>query len=247
MTNVNFESNWVNQDSFTGQQSVMLGDLLDQGFDIQWHDVINEVGLWNTDYESRLIRIFTSHFWYREINSVVPARWRMMVNRHLYLILPYYNKLYESFDIKYNPLNTADMHTETTLAKTGDHTQNTDQTQNTDTSGDQSTDTTTRSLYSDTPQTQLQGIEDYASNITDGVSGTTANSTATSLEKTVGLITANDSTMDTFISDVLGHSGILPSTALRDYRNSLLNVDLMFVAEFEQFFSNLWAIHVNGI
>ena len=120
---------------------------------------------------------------------------------------------------------------------------------------------TRKDLYSDTPQGALTGVdaETYLTNarkVTDSGTVTstgsytdnrdiTKNVTSKDTDKETGNEkdsgTKQNDTAETFEETLKGKQGGKNySEMLLDYRNTFLNIDLMFINEFDDLFMNLW-------
>lgn len=147
-------------------------------------------------YRSVLCQKILKHFYLREICCETVGVWKLWLNERMEMIMPFYNQLYQSATLEFNPLYDVDLTTTHTLKESGDS--------NATTHGE-STNTRTDNLdslrtdnlsslrtddlkgvstnenwnkYSDTPQGALTGIETDtyltdARRITDN--GSTAN------------------------------------------------------------------------
>lgn len=248
--------------------------------DDSWDKIFTSgVKFFDEDYRSVLCKKILKHYYTREIGCETVGLWTMWMNTRLEEIMPYYNKMYESVNLEFNPLFDTDI--TTTHNRTETNSGNTKQTSkgeikenntstgsnnnnvNGKTSRDMSTneDNTQRNLFSNTPQGALNGVESEtyltdARKITDDNSrneneNTTVNQTTdnkyTDTEnniqnnnnETVGQ--TNYSTTEEYATHVAGKNGGKSfSNMLTEYRNSLINVDLMVIEEFSDLFMGLW-------
>ena len=131
--------------------------------------------LFDPDYRNVLCAKILKHYYTREIGEKTVGLWKLRLDSRLNEIMPYYNELYNSARIKFDPLSTHNLTTEYTLKK--DETSNEESnsqgkrnsnstneiSQNTDTKTNSKTDInkneTNKDLYSDTPQGALTGVE----------------------------------------------------------------------------------------
>jgi hypothetical protein len=134
-------------------------------------------------------------------------------------IMPYYNQLYRSTQIEFDPLQTMSYTDVLTSTQTSEGTGTT----GTDTTGK------SRAVSSVTPQVQLSGNEDYAANAAD----TNSESNVT------GNASHNDSTSGTIDKTVTGSNGIASELLMR-YRLSFLNIDMQVIRELETLFMQIW-------
>ena len=147
------------------------------------------------EYRSILCQKILKHYYLREICCETVGIWTLWMNTRLEEIMPYYNQLYESAKIEFNPMHNVDLtskherNVEGTSKEDGTRTDNTTGkrtlTGNRDTDNTSvgtrnttnSSDETKRDLYSVTPQGAITGLENenYLTNarkITDNVNGT---------------------------------------------------------------------------
>lgn len=248
--------------------------------DDSWNKIFTtDVSFFDEDYRSVLCKKILKHYYTREIGCEVVGLWTMWMNTRLEEIMPYYNKMYESVNLEFNPLFDTDITTthnrtetntgNTKQTTTGEITENNTSTgsNNTNVNGKTNRDTsisednTQRNLFSNTPQGALNGVESEtyltdARKITDDNSRNenenttvnqttdnkytdTENNTQNNNNETVGQ--TNYSTTEEYATHVAGKNGGKSfSNMLTEYRNSLINVDLMVIEEFSDLFMGLW-------
>lgn len=137
--------------------------------------IFEDYTLFDPEYKSVLETKILRHYYTREIGLETVGLWKLHFNNKLQEILPYYNKLYESAALEFNPLGDVDY----TITHEGSGTNNGNRSGNTQeqngntktlnttegTTGTYSdstgtkTGTTTVEKYSDTPQGGLTGVE----------------------------------------------------------------------------------------
>lgn len=184
--------------------------------------------------------------------------------------MPYYNKLYSSELLEFNPLYTANL----TRARKTDYDSNRNENENiNDTinndgttnstnnstaneSGSGTSNNTGTDLYSDTPQGSLTGVENetYLTNArktadsgtttltTNNTSNTTVNIT-NSEHNTYGRVRGNTDALtstENYLESVIGFEGTSASDLLMKYRETFLNIDMMIITELEPLFIQLW-------
>lgn len=172
-----------------------------------WNKIFtSKAPFFDEEYRSILCQKILKHYYLREICCETVGIWTLWMNTRLEEIMPYYNQLYESAKIEFNPMHNVDLtskherNVEGTSKEDGTRTDNTTGkrtlTGNRDTDNTSvgtrnttnSSDETKRDLYSDTPQGAITGLENenYLTNarkITDNVNGTGNEETSTT-EKT---------------------------------------------------------------
>lgn len=78
--------------------------------------------IFDEDYRSVIETKIIRHYYTREIGVETYGLWKLRLQTKLNEIMPYYNKLYESELLKYNPLYDVDMTTTNVGRKTGEDT-----------------------------------------------------------------------------------------------------------------------------
>lgn len=161
-----------------------------------WNKIFtSKAPFFDEEYRSILCQKILKHYYLREICCETVGIWTLWMNTRLEEIMPYYNQLYESAKIEFNPMHNVDLtskherNVEGTSKEDGTRTDNTTGkrtlTGNRDTDNTSvgtrnttnSSDETKRDLYSDTPQGAITSLENeyYLTNarkITDNVNGT---------------------------------------------------------------------------
>lgn len=166
----------------------------------------SKASFFDENYRSVLCQKILKHYYLREICCETVGIWKLWMNTRLEEIMPYYNQLYESAKIDFNPMHDVNLtrkherNVEGTSKEDGTRTDNTTGkrtmtgNRDTDSTGSGTRNTTSESnetkkdLYSDTPQGSVKDLENEnyltnARNITDNVNGTGNDKTNTT-EKT---------------------------------------------------------------
>lgn len=220
--------------------------------------------------ETKILR----HYYTREIGSETYGMFKLRLEDTLNLIMPYYNKLYESALLEYNPLYTVDYFEEHEGAKDGSDQRNKtgsdsinmtgsdNRTLNTDHSktGTQLTevDNIDWSKYSDTPQGAVTGLDNdnYLTNATKETADDQSRITYNTSDKNTGTDnlahtkqetathTGTDSGTytgtDQYINHIYGNKGANYAALINEYRETLLNIDLMIINELNDCFMLLY-------
>lgn len=175
--------------------------------------------MFNVDYKNVLCTKIIKHYYTREISEETVGLWKLRLNAKMNEIMPYYNSLYKAWSVDFNPLFDVDI--------TRKHTLDRDGTQQTNTS----TENIVRDLYSDTPQGSLQNVENETY-LTDARK-TSNNGSAESVGKAT--------TTDEFLERVTGkNAGKSYSAMLKEYKEALINIDLLIIDELKDLFFKLW-------
>jgi hypothetical protein len=171
------------------------------------------------------------HFLNREIGQETIDIFRHAVRRKMNEIMPLYNQMYRSEALILDPFLTFRSTSES--ATNGEsESRATEQSVGTTKSA---TDSTARAVGSDTPQVQLSGNEDYATQIQDTVSRATADgsSDGSSTQDSTG------SQSGTMSSSSEGFTGSV-SALVQEYRATFLNIDMQIIDELEPLFMQIW-------
>ena len=186
----------------------------------------SDIPFFDEKYRLPLEKKILKHYYTREISGETVAIWKLWLNNRMREIMPYYNQLYESTLIDFNPISTKNY--------TEDFHRDADDSGNTVSHGSSADSATARRLYSDTPQGGMNNVEDetYLTNITKNNS--TANATADN-----DLETSNNSTED-YLRNVTGYDGGSASKLLKEFRDTFLNIDVSIINELGDLFFNLW-------
>lgn len=87
---------------------------VDEVLDKSWNKIFDE-GDWeiyDEEYRSILCKKILKHFYTREIGAETAGLWKLWLNQRMAEIMPYYNQLYKSTLLEFNPLYDTDYKTE---------------------------------------------------------------------------------------------------------------------------------------
>lgn len=190
-----------------------------------------DLTLFDDAYKAVLFPKILLHFYTREIGFETVGLWKHHLNQKLREILPYYNQLYNSELVEFNPLENVNKTTTHDERNVGDR----DETgrSHSDDTGNAST----WDKFSDTPQGGLSGIE-------NDTYLTSANNTTTEHDNDVdNNYTTNTDTVDTTVYShkEIGKTGAVSySEMLTKWRSTFLNIDAMLISELEDLFMLIW-------
>lgn len=134
----------ITDDAPTLHDLVML-----YGYDMA--DIVGDYPIWDEEKRKWLNSMIYRHFAYREIAAETPQEYIFLMARTMAEMSPSIMPLFKALDSEFDILSSYE---------------------NTSTSNDTST-ADGKQLYSATPQTQLSGEENYATNLTDTTNATT--------------------------------------------------------------------------
>ena len=163
------------------------------------------------------------HYYTREIGLETVGLWLHKLDVKMNEIMPYYNQLYKSCLLEFNPFYNTDFTTKRDI-KTNEKGNSKDE-----------TNTTTKEweLYSDTPQGSITNLENetYLTNATKNTGdGNTLNKGETNVDN-----------VQDYLETVKGKvGGENYSSLLEQYRKTFLNIDMMIIDELSDLFMNIW-------
>lgn len=204
--------------------------------------------IYDESYRSVLETKILKHYYTREIGFETVALWKLWLDKRLNEIMPYYNQLYKSTTLEFNPFYDVDLTTDSkrnvnhdedttsngtskdvrtdnlksdseSTSTTSDSNTRTDDLAHADTTN---TSSSTMTAYSDTPQGSLSGVQNlnYLTNATQ-VTGTgteTNNGTNTGTVKNDGTSTTRDNGT-TSNTGTQTTEGEASTSGTRDYTN----------------------------
>ena len=212
--------------------------------------------LFDQNYKAVIETKILRHFYTREIGAETVGLWKHFLCRKLNEIMPYFNKLYQSELLEFNPFYDVD------YTREGNR-EGEDTNTNTRTGTGKSTDSGTERLnvkdepksdaweyFSDTPQGGVDGLAsmEYLTNATHSTaSGSGSNrddvTTFGKIVDTTSSDTENGqkNTTEEYLEHVHGKQGSTPySELLQKYRETFLNIDMQVIDELEPLFMGLW-------
>lgn len=89
------------------QKSTGYNDI-DEVVDKSWKKIFKDFPIFDEAYREGLCKKILNHYYTREIGAETVALWKFWLNQKMREIMPYYNKLYISEQLKYDPLHEID-------------------------------------------------------------------------------------------------------------------------------------------
>lgn len=219
----------------------------------------SKVHFFDENYRSVLCQKILKHYYLREICCETVGVWLLWMNTRLEEIMPYYNQLYESELIKFDPMNDVNMKREYKRKAEGETTETRNDSSNrtrstedkTNNTVDRKSDGTTRDLYSDTPQGAITGLEneEYLTNarkVSDSNTdiskeNSTRNVSETEKNTIEGNSNGNSNSTEDYLETLTGKQGTENySSLLKKFRETFLNIDMQVINQFSDLFMNLW-------
>ena len=215
--------------------------------------------IFDESYRGVLETKILKHYYTREIGLETVGLWKLKLNTRMNEIMPYYNKLYKSELIEFNPLYDIDYTRD--YKKTNDDESNTTTEgggENSRTSENDSTNSGTNTnstvawqLVQDTPQNGLTDVDNmnYLSgavkntNTENGsYSNTGSDDTSESGEYSYNSSVNNElNGIEDYIEHVKGtHGGVSYSKKIEEFRKTFLNIDMQIIDNLKDLFMYLW-------
>ena len=212
--------------------------LIDNNFDFG----LKEYPIWKEEYRgervgnfwvSGLNRKILDHFYYYEIGQETPDMFKFMLNRKMNEIMPYFNKLYVTETLAFDPFETLDV----TNTTDGEVTSESGSVETAEQTGTGTSSSKSRTVSSAFPQTMLNDSGSYATGANDSWSdGETGNNTSGSTTSEGTGKVNEDRTLN-----MKGSQGS-KSALLMQYRETMLNLDMSVIQELYPLFMGLFDI-----
>ena len=187
-------------------------------------DTLANYPIFDEGYRAHLNGMILDQFWNQEIGQETIELFQLALRRKLAQIMGIYNQQYLISQIKFDPLQTINV--KNLAATTG----------TTTTAGDSTTDSTSdaksRAVSSTFPQVQLSENGDYATAAQDNVSNTAAGAKSSEVSNV-----AQDGSTDSTTTGFQGN----PAMMILQYRQSLVNVDMMVLDDLKELFMLVWS------
>lgn len=183
--------------------TTQLRYLVESGFDLG----LKDYPIFDEAHREELNKKLIEHYYMREIGAETPALFKLFLNRSMAEIMPYYNQLYKSALIEFDPLNGYEM-TETETANSSS-----------ESTGESSGNG--RNLYSDTPQSEIT-FEDIVNN---------KYATSATIDETGANTKSNTEGESTRTKTTKGSQYHNPSELLKAYRETFINIDMMVIED----------------
>ena len=208
-----------------------------------WNKIFDNFPIFDESYRSVLCSKILKHYYTREISAETVGLWQLWLNTRMGEIMPYYNKLYESALLEFDPFKDVNYSRNHGGTFTGDTRRNGRSDVSVDNSVTSNGTSNSKNLFSDTPQGAITNIENesYLTNATlikdtdTNTTNTDGNSTTQNTETTG--ITNTDNWIETIVGK---QSTVSYSKLLKEFRETFLNIDVMIINDLSDLFMNIW-------
>lgn len=199
--------------------------------------------IFDEKYRSVLETKILKHYYTREIGLETVGLWKLKLDTEMNEIMPYYNQLYKSTLLEFNPFYDVDITRKHTSKNDGTRNETSSSNSNGKSNNSNKVNETSRDLYSDTPQGALTGVESetYLTNARKVASENSSNGENTFNSATNGNTESVIKNTEDYLETVKGKQGTQNySDLLLKYRETFLNIDIQIIEELSDLFMNLW-------
>lgn len=252
-------------EQFAGMVEHTGADDMEMAISQSWKQIFGEN--WNTHdplYKEVLCGKILRHYWMREIGAETVGLWLHWLRTRMNEIMPYYNQLYKSALIEFNPIHDYELTHKSQRVHDGNTTTETEEITETENTTDaegtnqntNNSESTRQNInkFNDTPQGQLTSVLDgtYLTNATvdDGTGTVKTTVTANQTGKVIGAGTTTGASSgvstvkntEDYTLTISGKTGGKSySKLLTEFRETLLNIDMMIINDLSDLFMGLWA------
>lgn len=230
--------------------TLTLGNLIARGFDTdeKLHLSAQYYPIFDESYRKGLNEKIVAHYALREIGSETPQMFVFYLGRTMREQMDYFNQLYVSARHKFDPFITSDVKQSLDSTNVNESSGRSSGTQSNESTAhsvsDTKADNSSMTFNSEFPQTRIDDFRKFATSASqtdsagDTHTSTQQDSTATATSQS-NTDYAHSSDKGNSMSHTVGTSGS-QSQLLLDWRNTMLNIDLMVINSLEDLFMGVW-------
>lgn len=199
---------------------------VDEVLDSTWNKIFDFNFPKLPNYENgQLEKVILKAYYMREIGFETVGRWKLALNQTLNRIMPYYIDLYNSIEFnKTNPLENYDLYDSSD--------RKTDSSMKVSSTSENTSNTTEKGVFEDTPSNELGAGEDYATNVTKATSEQNANNSNNG--------NSTNNVNDVYNRHAHGLMGYSKQDMIDRYRQNLINIDELIIMELSDLFMLLY-------
>ncbi|WAX06323.1 hypothetical protein QEJ63_gp13 [Bifidobacterium phage BD811P2] len=230
--------------------TLTLGNLIDMGFDTdeKLHLSAQYYPIFDESYRAKLNEKVVAHYALREIGSETPQMFVFYLGRTMRERMDYFNQLYASAQKEFDPFITSDIKQSMDSTSINESSGKSSGTQSNESTAHSTSDTkadnSSMTFNSEFPQTRIDDFRKFATSASqtdstgDTHTSTSQDSTATASSAS-NTDYAHSSDKGNSVSHTIGTSGS-QSQLLTDWRNTMLNIDMMVIDSLEDLFMGVW-------
>lgn len=198
--------------------------------------------IFDENYRRVLEAKILKHYYTREIACETVGLWKLKLNTKLNEIMPYYNQLYKSELLEFNPIYTHELDKEHKGELHSNASGESNNSSDTVSEAHGTNNNVNWDVYSDTPQGGLQNVENlsYLTNARRNTDEGGSDSTGKGHSESKGVSSDKNDTNDYYFDSVKGREGVSGSKLLKEFRETFLNIDMLVIEELEELFFQLW-------
>ena len=203
---------------------------------------LNEYPIYDEEYRPILNKKILDHYKFREIGFETVAMFKHYLKTKMNEIMPYYNKLYESTLIEFNPLYNNKISEQTRTV--AEQTNNSNGSVSTESETNVNNDSSNMNIEQDTPQGRfsLSDIDDDSDSISaskvirnKNIDSDSSTGSATTTNENESIMNSENS----YFRELVGNTEN-PSEMIKKYRETFLNIDMMIIDELSELFFGLY-------
>ena len=206
--------------------------------------VMPDYPIFDENYRLTLNKKILSHYYTREICAETVGLWKLWLGNRMREIMPYYNQLYKSQLLEFNPLYTVDLTTTHQRQFDEENKRTTSSSNKTDNVSATNRNTDRTDMYSDTPQGGLGNFdwgEQYLTNARKQNEANGDNSVSNTASSGSGSDTGTIANTEQYLQRVSGkQAGESFSELLLKYRKTFLNIDRQIIDDLSDMFFGLY-------
>ena len=230
--------------------TLTLGNLIARGYDTdeKLHLSAAYYPIFDESYRAKLNEKIVAHYALREIGSETPQMFLFYLGRTMREQMDYFNQLYASAQREFDPFITSDMRQEMDSTNVNESSGKSSGSQSNKSKANSTSDTkadnSSMTFNSEFPQTRIDDFRQYATSASQ--TDSTGNTHTATQQDSVATATstsnsdyAHSSDKGNSMSHTIGTSGS-QSQLLLDWRNTMLNIDMMVIGSLEDLFMGVW-------
>jgi hypothetical protein len=181
-----------------------------------WDKIFKKFPIFDETYRKQLCTKILNHYYTREIGAETASLWKFWLNQKMNEIMPYYNKLYLTEQIKFDPLHEIDftrtINEKIESGKNGDETTNTTNAKN-------ANESTTNAGHTETTSSNISKTSSELSRQNTDTNSTTSSETTT-LDTSGNKQNLHSDTPQGSIKDISTNGYLTDATLTTDTSNS---------------------------
>ena len=239
-----------------GKDSCVGYSQVDEVLNQSWNKIFDfDFPIFDEEYRPVLCKKILKHYYTREIGFETVGLWKLKLNMLMNEIMPYYNQLYESTKMQFDPFTDADYYRNHSGRdagsgqETGSHTGTVGDAGNRNGTSRDLLSETSWDVYSDTPQGALTNVDNNTYLTNARKVNHDSQDDRVYQENTTNTRTYNEATgtnrsfsnTDEYLDHMFGKMpGKSYMQLVKELRDNFLNIDVDIIGELSDLFMKLW-------